>query len=231
MSRNLRLLGFSLAAFFVLGPAAASAASGVLTSDGPVTLKTTETGTSNRLTTLGGSTQCPGTVLTGHKFFTTPHTSIESGAGSITVSPDFGPCTTELSGTSFPTTVDMNSCDIELEIGSTVFGGGEYSSNAYTTCNAGDHIKVTLFSSSSHSLKLCTITIEIPPGGVFGGTVANSGGSPDDLVIRGTFGTFTATKSGLCGSQTDNGAELDVDATVRGYNAEGGQTGITISHN
>jgi hypothetical protein len=238
MIRNLKVMGVALAAVFALSAVVASAAlaaAGVLTSDGPVTLKTSETGSTgaNSLTAFGGHTSCAGTVLTGHKLRTTPHAFIESGANSVTITPDFGNlCTTTLNGTLFSSTFDVNSCDLELVLGETiVFEAQEYSVTAGVKCdNPGDHINVTLFSSSAHSLKLCTYTIDAAESGIAGGRVRNTAGSPDDLDLTGTFEKFTVTRGGLCGSAKDEEAKLDIDATVKGYNEAGQETGITVSH-
>jgi hypothetical protein len=246
MIRNFKVLGVVLAAVFAMSAVAASAASaqiGAITSDGPFTLKSVETGAagsgSNALTAFGGRTECPGTVITGHKYNVTPHTFIESGATTVTGSFDFpNPCKTTLGSLeNAPTTVDLNGCDLALHVGETTGGvAGTYGVTATEVC-PGTHIQVTVFSSSAHSLRICTLTTEPIAGKeeISGGHLTNTGETspliPDDFDISGTFGPFKVVKSGLCGAATTEEGKLDVDATVQGYNETGNLTGVTVTHN
>jgi hypothetical protein len=240
MIRNLKVMGIALVAVFALSAVVASAASaalGVLTSSGPVTLKSTETGAagSNAFTAFGGKTECPGTVLTGHKFNKSSE-PIEPGANSFTITPDYGPCKTTLGSLeNAPTTIDMGTCDFSFQIGETTGGvSGTYGVIGKEVCSSG-HIQVTIFSSSAHSLRLCTLTTEAPAEGFTGPHLTNTGetpgGTPDDFDINGTFGNFKVVKSGLCGAQTTEEGKLDIDATLLGFNVTQNPTGVTISHN
>jgi hypothetical protein len=232
MTRNLKTLGLALVAVFAMGVVATSVASaqqGVFTSDGPVTPRTEEKQGGNGLTAFGGKTECPGTVFTGHKYNVTPKAFIPSGSTTATIGADYGPCaTTDKSGAKFFTTVDMNSCDFVVHAGSTTTSANTYGVSATVVCaNQGEHVQVTLFSSSSEALKICTLTITNP--GVVSGPHLTTDTAKDDIDIKGTFGPLTIHKSGLCGAAEDKDGTLHVDATITGKNEAGGATGITIT--
>jgi hypothetical protein len=235
MIRNLKVLGVAFIAVSALSAAVASAAlaqQGMLTSDGPVTLKGTPTGigSANQFEGFGGFVRCPGSVLTGHKYNVTPHTFVEPGASKFTLTPDFVNCTTTLGSLeNAPTTIDMNGCDYQVEIGETSGGEGEYTGFGSVVCSPGVEVQMTVFSSSAHSLRLCTLSTSNSGSG--GGKVTNTTTEGvDDLDISGTIVGLTVKKSGLCGSATDTEARLKGDATIQGYNEEGAQTGITVTH-
>jgi hypothetical protein len=106
--RNLKALGLALVALFAMNAVVASAASaqtlGKITSNGPVTLKGTETGVGlNRLTAFGTNIECPGSTYTGHKT-NTVSTALTSGETSVTIRPTYINC---FQGGN-PVTVDMN---------------------------------------------------------------------------------------------------------------------------
>jgi hypothetical protein len=240
MIRNLKALGLALVAIFAMGAVVASAASaqvgqGFLTSDGPVTLDTkenTEVGAGpNKLTAFGGQTTCPGTVFTGHKYNVTPHTYIPVPATTATITAHYGPChTKDKSGASFFTTVDMNKCDFVFHVGTTTPAGAinTYGVSATVVCqNVGEHIQVTLFSSSSEALRVCTITITDPKE--VSGPHLTTDTVKDDINIKGTFGPFTVHKSGLCGAEEDKDGTLHIDATITGTNANKEPTNVTIT--
>jgi hypothetical protein len=234
MIRNLKVMGVALAAVFALSAVVASAAmaqQGMLTSDGPVTLKGTETGEGVKFEAFGGGVmRCPGTVLTGHKYNVTPHTFVEPGANKFTLSPDFGPCKITL-GTleNAPSTIDMNGCDYQVEIGETSGGAEEYTGFGAVVCPLGKEVQMTVFSSSAHSLRLCTLSTS--NSGSATGKVINTGAVNDDIDISGTIAGLLVKKSGLCGAAEDKEARLVGDATIQGYNEAGEQTGITVTHN
>jgi hypothetical protein len=229
MIRNLKVLGLALVAVFAMSAVVASAASaGELTSTtSPVTLISTETGAAeaNQLEAFGGFTRCPGTKFTGHKYNVTPHELITTPTSTITITPDYGSCTTTLGSLeNAPTTVDMGTCDFVFHIGALV-SAGTYKVTGTEVCSSG-HIQVTVFSSAAHSLRLCTLTTEAPAAGVGGPHLTNGAG---DVNISGTFASFKVVKSGLCGSATEEGGKLKVDATIKGFTGGGAETGISIS--
>ncbi len=233
MTRNLKALGLALAAVLTMSAMVASAASaqqGKLTSDGPVTLEMTETGSpsggANLFTTFGEKVECPGQTHTGHKFNVTPHQPIESGSTTITLTLGFklGVCFVGTGG--LPTTWAMNGCDYVLHIGTTV-AANEYALTTDIVCPAGKHIQLEEFNKHPGGIRLCTFTIK-PQNGIAGARVITTSAS-DDLDINGTFGGIHVERSGLCGSATTASGEFHIDVTARGTNSEGAATGITVT--
>ena len=236
MIRKLKVLGLALVALSAFAAVAASGASaqGKLTTEGgqEVTLTATETGTTfaNSFTAFGGITHCPGSTITGHKSTTTPHGLIPNNATAITLTPHFKNCTTELGGSKFPTTVDMNGCDFLLTIGAAV-SAGTYKTEAHVTCPAGKFIQITQFLDSGHFFLACTetITTTTPHSTAHITNTPESGGVKDDLDVVGTFTSIEAHKSGGCGSATTKEAVQHIHGTVKAVNKAGVSTGITVS--
>ncbi|HET8863444.1 MAG TPA: hypothetical protein VFM94_09365 [Solirubrobacterales bacterium] len=231
MIRKLKIQGCALAAVAaVLMVAASSASGGVLTTETGVaaTLVGAETGATldNSFTTFSGPVHCPGSTLTGHKAAVTPHENVQHGAASITLTPHYVNCVTkETEGSpSLPTTIDMNGCDYLLTIGS-VTGGG-YGADIHRVCPENKFIQLTVFSSSSHALKLCTLsaTTTTPISELH---LNNAGGGIKDIALVGTLTSIEVHKSGLCGSATDKAGSQHIDMTVKGF--VGSQIGISIS--
>jgi len=243
MTRNLKILGLALVAVFAMSAMVASAASaqGKLTSDGPVTLKATETGaiTANAQTAFTHTTVCPGSTITGHKYNVTPHGLIASGETTATLTPHYNQSACQIVDLGVPMTITMNGCDFVLHVGATV--GTKYEVSTDIVCPVGKVIEQEVYSSSSEALKLCTITVKAQAGikGAAGAPVlaqntAAGGGTQDDLDITGTFKGIHAERHGLCKGEgghpdTTNTAELHIDTTVKGYNNLGVETGVTIS--
>ena len=245
MIRNLKALGLALVAVFAFSAIAASGASaqqGALTAAEPVTLVGEETKEAttfdNALTAfpvegVTGKTHCPLSTITGHKAEATPqpevHELIEPPTSEITLTPHYKNCVTEdAKKNKFSTTVDMNGCDYLLTIGETTEKEGTYGVEVHIVCPEGKFIQVTLFSSSSHSLKVCTLTVTstTPTSEAH---VTNIAGVPDDLEIVGTFTNIHVDKGGLCGSGTDEKGVFHIDATVKGFNEAGKQIDVTVT--
>lgn len=233
MNHKLKALGLVLVAVFVMSAMATSAASaqqGKLTSDGPVTLETTETGEPgsgvNAYTTLGIKLECPGSfLLTGHKINVTPHEFIPNGASEFTVTPhaNINTCT---NSSGLPTTWLMNACDYVLHIGDTV-AADEYAVTTDVICPPGKHIQLEQFNKHPGGIRLCTFTIK-PQNGLAGAhLIANT--ATLDLSLVGTFKNIHIEQSGLCGSKTSTTAEFHIDATVKGTDSIGKTTEISIS--
>jgi hypothetical protein len=241
MTRNLKALGLALVAVFAMSAMTASAASaqnGKLTSTGPVTLKATNTGEAklNQLEAFGLNVRCPNVVYTGHKVLVTPHEPIPSGASEITITPHYGVC----SSLGFPATVDMNGCDYVFDLEGTKVGGtDEYNVGSTVKCEAGKHIKVTVFTTSAHNASEMFCEIEITEK-----VAAYTG-----LVAKDTtngFGDINGTATGIeahkrpgphssifCPNpeETTTTGALKIDVTVEGRNpTTGAQTSISISH-
>jgi hypothetical protein len=254
MIRNFKVLGLALVAVFALSAVVASAASaqkGMLTSDGPVTLIGTQTGekNANSLTAFGGVVTCANAKYTGHKVSTAAETKtkeemkepthelLPSGAMSVTITPHYGVCNTNLI-VNFSTTVDMNGCDYEFDLTETVTGTktDEYKITATVECPPEKHIVVTMFTSATHptSGEFCKITITQKTS--YDGLIARDT-TNGKIDITGTIEGIEAHKettpwdeSGLCSKQTTKEGILHIDATVEGLNSKGEATSIGISH-
>jgi hypothetical protein len=242
MARNLKALGLALVALFAFGAIAASGASaqGRLTTEGSkaVTLTATETGLTfdNSFTAFGGRLHCPGSTITGHKKMTEAETAtrrhdlIPNNATEITLTPHFRNCVTEEAGNRLPTTIDMNGCDFLLTVGALV-SAGTYKTDIHIVCPPNRFIEITHFSSASHALRVCAkkITTTTPTSHAHITNTPAAAGTKNDLDVVGTFTDIEVHKSGLCGSETTKVAIQHIHMTVKGVDAAGLQTGITIS--
>jgi hypothetical protein len=208
---------------------------GSFSSDGPVTLIGTETGGigANTLTVFGSSIECPGSILTGHKYNVTPHALTTSGETTATLTPHYPNCVTYYGG-SYPVTVTMNGCDYVLHVGGTTPESnvvGTYGVTADIVCPAGKSIEVVAYLGSPHASnnQLCKFIVT-PKNGLMGPHITNTPGT-GTFDINGTFGGIVAHREGLCvseGKTTTETAQLHVDTTVSGKNAVGGATAVGI---
>lgn len=240
MIRNLKVLGFALAALFVLSaaiPAAASAQTqGKLTSDGPVTLTVTELGTGeNIFKAFGGTIEFPGSTYTGHKYNVTPHTFIPSGETIITLTPDYkqSSCVFTFVGIKHPCTITMNGCDYVLHLGSTN-GVDAFAVTTDIVCPVGQKIDTdaypvgTLPSEHATKAQFCTTTIPAQTG--LSGLTLTTDTVNDDFNIKGTLEKITVSKSlAGCGASEEKSGKLQTNVTVKGKNEAGGNTGITVT--
>jgi hypothetical protein len=248
MTCNLKTLGLALIAVFAMSAVAASTASaqqGTITSDGPVTLTTTETGVNaNYLKAFGLEIRCPGTTMKGHKVTTTPHVAIPSGATEVTLTPTFHNCF--VVGLNWPVTVTMNGCDFNMKVGETTPIGtaNTYGVSASLKCPPEVEVTVDIWTPGKHDL------IPLPPPmcvihfGEFENqnktgphlTDTTQGGTANDIDISGVFTGITATKTAsaedpiLCPHAHTKTAELGIDATIKGDSAGGAATGVGLSH-
>jgi hypothetical protein len=240
MSRNFKgvvTLAVAAAACALAVPAA-SAQSAILTSDGPVTIIGNYLGaeTINAYTAFGNKAECPNGMGTGHKVSSTPHQLVPSGATEITTTPHPGICIMIAAGISFPGTADMNGCDGVVEVGETTGGvKNTYGGRVTIVCPPGKHIQMTSFASEAKHLAgepFCMTTVTPKAGGYTGlhaidlenGTIKVSGTSSGITVHRSSpIGSF------LCTPQTTNEAAVHVEAIIKGRNAGGAPTAISLS--
>jgi hypothetical protein len=222
MTRNLKALGLALVAVFATSVMVASTASaqvgnlGKITSDGPVTLKGTETAGENKFEAFGATVTCPGSTYTGHKVNVTPHELIPVNATEVTITPTYVNC---VEGTN-KITIDMNGCDYVLKDTTTKTAG----ENTYTVlvdivCPAGKSIEITG--------GFCTVKVGAQANKA-GFHLKNTGtGTSNDLDLTGTINTLTASACG--GLLNTNAAVQKQDVTVKGFSSTGVETGVTVS--
>lgn len=233
MIQRLKVLVLTLVSVCAIGAVVTSSASAQIgTSDGPVTLVGTQTGATgeNAVTAFGGSTLCPYATGTGHKDSVTPHVPVPAGATAVTVTPNYGACTT----LGLPATIDMNGCDYGVDPGGTV-GPDEYTGKYTINCPPGKGISWTIFTSATKHLEnkpFCEITTTANAEGYPGLRVKDTTNGTVDIV--GTVEGITAHKKSptgsiLCPSETTNTAIGHMDVTLVGRNAEGAPTPISIS--
>jgi len=248
MIRNLKILGPTLMAVCALSATVApvsSAQQGTFTSDGSWTGLGTETGEfQNRLTAFGTSVSCPGSSYTIHTQFLTPHGLVPGTATEVTVTPHYkqldsfgdancaGPF-------GWPVTIDMNGCDYEARMGETTGGvAGTYGITFSIRCPIGKEIVATMWTSKEDHTKkpstsACALSIKEQLG-LKGAHAIDTGNGHID--IAGTLEGLDITKTNpgnhgiLCQSETTVIGKIDIDITVRGINAAGGSTSISLSH-
>jgi hypothetical protein len=236
MIRNLKTLGLALVtvfAFSSMAASAASAANGLLTSDGPATLDMTElAGEPNTFTAFGGELKCPGSTITGHEVGSTTN-GIPSGSSNATLTPDYNEatCTAIIASTFHKMTVRPNGCDYALHLGETNGVADTYKSTVDVVCPAGKSIIFDIyFSATTYNLKICEITVgPTNNAGRSGGTVKDT--TTGDLEVHGTYTNISASQVGAgCVGGPTTTAELDANLTVKGTNAAKGNTPISLSH-
>jgi hypothetical protein len=235
MIRNPKILGLALVALFAFSSVAASAASaanGLLTSDGPATLDATEiAGQLNAFTAFGGEVKCPGSTITGHEVGSTTK-GVPSGSSNATLTPTYNQanCLAIISGSSHKLTITMNGCDYALHLGETNGVADTYKSTLDVICPAGASIITdAYFAAGNENLKVCESTIG-PQTARAGGTVKDT--TTGDLEVRGTYTNIamSQTGAGCVGGATTTTAELHANLTVKGTNAVKENTNISLSH-
>jgi hypothetical protein len=245
MTCNLKILGLALVAVFATSAVLATAAmaqQGLLTSDGPVTLTGTETGSkANFIRMFGLQIECPGSTYVGHKVGSTSEL-IPSGSTEVTITPTYKNCSVTTLG--WPMTVTMNGCDYVAKLGNTTANPADtYGVSTSLKCPAGKDITVDIWTpNGSHAEgqePMCIIHVgetgnQNRPGGDL--TDTTQGGTANDLDLTGTFPglrrlkTKSTTDPLLCPEATTESAELSVDVTIKGDNKAGAATGVGLSH-
>jgi hypothetical protein len=234
MIRNLKVLGLALVAVFAMSAvvaSAASAANGLLTSDGAATLDATEiAGEINVFTAFTGEVKCPGSTIAGHEVGSTTN-GVPSGSSNATLTPTYSnPNCVAVLGGNHKATVTTNGCDYVLHLGETSGVADTYKSTVDVVCPTGASIIVEVyFATNNENLKVCEITVG-PQTARAGGTVKDT--TTGDLEVHGTYTNISAsqTGAGCVGGATTTTAELHANLTVKGTNAAGGATSISLSH-
>lgn len=232
MIRNIKTLGLATMAILAMSAAAAStalAAQGKLTTDGPVTLKTTEWSTA--LTLFGSSSECFGSTWTGHKYNATPHEMIPSGSTTVTVTTDYNQpaCLLYEASTHHKLTMTSNGCDFVLHLGEAF--GGVYNVSTDIVCPGEKDIQMDVYAFAGSELGgvACTMTIKSQSG--LTGPILRSNTISDELEIEGTFKGIKASRSGFgCATAETSAGELHSTLFVQGRNSEGALTGVTVTN-
>jgi len=248
MVRNLKVLGVALAAVFALSAVTASAALaqvGTITSTGPVKLTGTLTGAKNEnsFTAFGGVLSCATAKYTGNKILTQAQTEagkthelVPTDSSSVTVTPHYGSCILTQAGIEFPTTVDMNGCDFELDFGVTTGVANKYKVKTTEECPSTQTIKTTIFENATKHAEnkpFCVIDITKETNRGEGLTATDTlNGSID---ITGTVEGLkmdreSPTGSFLCPKEETKTGIWHFDINVTGDNAAGAATTISLSH-
>jgi hypothetical protein len=240
MTRKLKVLGIALVAVFAIGAVVASAASaqnGIVTSDGPFTLKgVPRVGAeekANSLTAFGQVTNCPKATYTGHRVEVTPHENVPNNSSSVTITPSFGTCS--LGGT-IKGTIDMNGCDFVGNLTKTTAVADQYGVTSTIVCPAGKHIVETLFTNATfhaENKSFCHITFTDKPS--YDGLLLTDN-TNNTFSLTGTLEGIEGHKEIISGTSQDTGilcpkettktAILHVDVTI----TEASGTPIKLSH-
>jgi hypothetical protein len=146
----------------------------------------------------------------------------------------------------------MNGCDYAYRIGMTTPAGnkeGTYGVTTSITCPKDKSIVMHMYKAGSVNHPagdaICTITIGEKAGATHTGATVNQGlagahlthtvGVADDIDLTGVFSGIHEEHFGtLCGATeaeeaTSNATQLVIDLTIKGHNAEGGNTPVTIT--
>ena len=244
MIRNLKALGFALAALFALSAVAASTApaqQGTITSTGPFIVTGTETGAagSNAWTLFGLKTECPGSTYSGGLNNTTPHQGLPSGSTTVTITPHYNdePHGCIVTPGNFRATTDMNGCDYLAHVGVTTGGvAGTYGGTIDIVCPVGQEITKTLATNTTDLTagKLMCIQHIPPQVGLTGVHITQTASGHLGLTgpIKGIKITETASATHriLCPKKETTAAEIDIDVTVAGETPFGVATALTLSH-
>jgi hypothetical protein len=228
MIRNLKGFGAALLlAVFAMSAVAASAASaapGVLTSDGPVKLTGTSAG--GAATAFGFKVECHEHATVG-AVGETPHGFLTPPVSSFTVQTQSTNCVATIGVTIAPATVTTNGCDGVTKIGETI-SAEKWGGTGEIVCPESKQIEIHAYTNSAHTSSICTVKIP-PQTGLTGGSVENIAGGK--ITLGGTVKGIKATKTGvLCGGTAEtNSAEVHGDAVVSGTSNAGEATAISIS--
>jgi hypothetical protein len=247
MVRKLKILGVALAAVFALSAVTASAALAqinMFTSTGPMKLTGAQTGIKNEnsLTVFGGVLTCANAKYNGFKTLTEAQTKegkvhelLPSGSSSVTIAPNYGSCITTQSGLEFPATVDMNGCDFEFDLGSTI-ELNKYKVKVTEECPFENTIKITAFSNATkHAANepFCVKDITKVTNRGEGLTARDTQNGTID--ITGTIENIevqreSPTGSILCPKEEIKNGIWHFDLSFTGDNASGLTTTISLSH-
>ncbi len=238
--RKLKVLGIALVAAFAIGAVVASAASaqsGIVTSDGPFTLKgVNRIGAeekANSMSMFGQAITCPSATYTGHKVNVTPHEKVANNSSSVTITPNYGPCKI---GTILEATLDLNGCDYAIDLGQTTGVADQYAVTTTIQCPAGKHIVWTLFTNETFHTEFksfCHIMITEKASydglrltdntnNTFSLTGIIENIQADKEVISGT----TPDLGIICPKETTTTGALRLDVTI----TEASGTAIKLSH-
>ncbi|HET8862438.1 MAG TPA: hypothetical protein VFM94_04215 [Solirubrobacterales bacterium] len=224
MIRNLKAMVLAVTALCAVGAMVAPAApADQLTSDGSVTI-TGKDSSKSTFTGFGLSASCQGEYTVGLEN-QTPHTYFDPSilfVARFTVAPHYTKCDSTSGESQLSSTLTMNGCDYLVEIGN----GTE---SWEVVCPEGQQIEMHSYSSSSHSLSLCTVSIP-DQSGISGGDVENvKEGGVEKLTVKESLSSINATRSGLCGSGGTESAAMDLHVVISGVNKKGEPTGISIT--
>jgi hypothetical protein len=219
----------------------ASAQQGMLTSDGPVTMIGSQTGTlfSNSHTGPLGTATCAGGTATGHKVVTHAETTegkshelVPSGSTTFTITSHSFNCQVHIPvlGTR-PITVTQNGCDVVGHIGQTTGGSNTYGVTADLVCPAGKVAETHVYKAGlphSEANQLCLIKVGSQAG--LSGLHITATPASGDFDLQGTLsGVHTENSGSLCGTGTSTNTQLHFDVTINGLNAAGGATQVQIT--
>lgn len=141
---------------------------------------------------FGSTVKCTSNTFTG---------SISGPAASLTVTPSYNKCT----AFGLPATVNFTSCDYNFTT-PTSPAPSPATGIVHIECkNAGDHIDVTIFSSSTHSEVLCHLYVG-PQTAEYTISRGTTSGGNKDVNLSGTVSPLVATQertSILCPSGTE----------------------------
>ncbi|HET8862282.1 MAG TPA: hypothetical protein VFM94_03430 [Solirubrobacterales bacterium] len=223
MFRNLKTFGLVLAMALALSSLAASSVSaGMITADGPVTLKMTAKEAGDMFLTGGQKLDCPGSVYTGHKVDSTPHVPLAKGFSEATITPHYKNCTAG----NLKVTITMNGCDWGMAILGEI-APGVYLLGSVIDCPNGKKIVEDTYSSSSEGLKLCETSIE--PQEDLTGTAAIEEGESGNLMLEGSFEGIHTVNSGLCGASTSSAGKWELGIEIEGLSEGEESTGLSLS--
>lgn len=150
---------------------------------------------------------------------------------TISVTPEYSQCHTEPQSVFEPkffVTVTHNECNYKFT--NLQHTPPDYTADVTVECPVGKAIEVHLYTNSSHTTNLCTLTVG-SQGPLPGNTITNVGGHPDDLLMHHNV-TVVETRHGssLCGPVTQN-AVYTGTTTVKAFNNADEQTTLTaVTH-
>jgi hypothetical protein len=234
MIRNLKRLIVALSALGVIAGLTAApslAQQAKLTSTGPVTYDVTEKGT-NAFTAFGGTTECAGSSATGHKYNVTPHELVPLGATTYTGTPHISEanCKVVEGGTTHKVTVTTNGCDSVIHLGETTGKANEYSGTGDLVCPEGKKVEAEVYAFAGSELGgvQCILKSGSQTGVPGSLTAVNTGAG--DIEISGTLTGLKVEKSGsACATETTTTAVSHINVTLKGTNASGQATNISVS--
>lgn len=224
MNGKLRAFGLTLVAAFALCAlsAAGASAEGVYTSAVAHTTIEGTQATTNEFVTSAGTVTCAKATFDG--------TTTTTSSTDLTITPTYSEChSIDPFGITHNATVNMNGCTYTFTTPTTTGkpAPADWHAEVHVLCPEGKQIEIPISGTG------CTIDVHAQTPTVPTVDLTNKAGTPDDVLLTSTVeGVTYQTTGSFCavGQFEKNDGKLLGTVTVKGFDTEGKQVNVTLSH-